>query len=128
MLVDTDSRRALESRGLPSDQISHMDAARCAHAALWRAGIACDLAPPAADLSGYRLVLVPAVYLMSGDAAAALRGYVEAGGHLVVTFLSGIADQFHRVRTGGYPGALRDLLGIRVEEFHPLPPGATVTL
>jgi beta-galactosidase len=128
VLVDTDSRRALESRGLPSDQISHMDVARCVHAGLWRAGIACDLAPPAADLSGYRLVLVPAVYLMSGDVAAALRGYVAAGGHLVVTFLSGIADQFHRVRTGGYPGALRDLLGIRVEEFHPLPPGATVTL
>ncbi len=128
VLVDTDSRRALESRGLPSDQIRHMDVARSVHAALWRAGIACDLAPPAADLSGYRLVLVPAVYLMSGDVAAALRGYVAAGGHLVVTFLSGIADQFHRVRTGGYPGALRDLLGIRVEEFHPLPPDATVTL
>jgi len=128
VLVDTDSRWALKSRGLPSDQISHMDVARCVHAALWRAGIACDLAPPAADLSGYRLVLVPAVYLMSGDVAAALRGYVAAGGHLVVTFLSGIADQFHGGRTGGYRGALRDLLGIRVEEFHPLAPGATVTL
>jgi beta-galactosidase len=46
----------------------------------------------------------------------------------VVTFLSGIADQYHRVRTGGYPGALRDVLGIRIEEFHPLPPGTTVTL
>jgi beta-galactosidase len=53
---------------------------------------------------------------------------VAAGGHLVVTFLSWIADQFHRIRTGGYPGALRDLLGLWVEEFHPLPPGATVTL
>ncbi|MEV4015136.1 beta-galactosidase trimerization domain-containing protein [Nonomuraea angiospora] len=25
-----------------------------------------------------------------------------------------------RVRLGGYPGALRDLLGVRVEEFRPL--------
>jgi beta-galactosidase len=128
VLVDTDSRRVLESRGLPSDQIRHLEVARAAHAALWRAGLACDLAPPAADLSGYRLVLVPAVYLMSDEVAADLRGYVAAGGHLVVTFLSGIADQFHRIRTGGYPGALRDLLGVWVEEFHPLPPGATVTL
>jgi beta-galactosidase len=128
VLVDTDSRRALESRGLPSDQIRHMDVARSVHAGLWRAGIACDLASPTADLSGYRLVLVPAVYLMSDDAAAALRGYVEAGGHLVVTFLSGLADEFHQVRTGGYSTAVRDLLGIRVEEFHPLPPDVTVTL
>ena len=128
VLVDWDSRRALAGEGLPSDQVRHLDLARSAHAALGRAGIACDLAPLAADLSGYRLVLVPAVYLMSDDAAAALHGYVAAGGHVLVTFLSGIADQFHRVRTGGYPGALRDLLGIRVEEFHPLAPGATVTL
>ena len=131
VLVDTDSRRALESRGMPSDKVRHLDVARSVHAALWRAGIACDLAPApdlSGDLSGYRLVLVPAVYLMSDQAAAALRGYVAAGGHLVVTFLSGIADQFHRIRTGGYPGALRDLLGIRVEEFHPLAEGATIAL
>jgi beta-galactosidase len=128
VLLDTDSKRALECAGLPSDQIRHPDVARSVHAALWRAGLACDLAPPGADLSGYRLVLVPAVYLMSDDAAAALHRYVAAGGHLVVTFLSGIADPFHRVRTGGYPGALRDLLGLRVEEFHPLPPGATIAL
>ena len=90
--------------GLPSDQMRHLDVARSVHAALWRAGIACDLAPPDADLSGYRLVLVPAVYLMSDEAAAALRGYVAAGGHLLVTFLSGIADQFHRVTDRRVPG------------------------
>ena len=33
-----------------------------------------------------------------------------------------------QVRLGGYPGAFRDLLGVRVEEFFPLPPGAVVTL
>jgi beta-galactosidase len=60
VLLDTDSKRALECAGLPSDQIRHPDVARSVHAALWRAGLACDLAPPGADLSGYRLVLVPA--------------------------------------------------------------------
>ena len=46
MLADPDSGRALECRGLPSDQIRHRDVARCVHAALWRAGLACDLARP----------------------------------------------------------------------------------
>jgi beta-galactosidase len=32
------------------------------------------------------------------------------------------------VRTGGYPGAFRELLGIRTEEFFPLPPGQTPAL
>jgi beta-galactosidase len=128
VLVDTDSRWALESRGLPSPHVRHLDVARAAHAALRRSGIGCDVAAPEADLSGYRLVVVPAVYLLSDAAAAALRRYAADGGHLAVTFCSGIADQWHRIRTGGYPGALRDVLGIRVEEFHPLSPGTTVPL
>jgi beta-galactosidase len=128
VLVDTDSRWALESRGLPSPHVRHLDIARAAHAALWRLGIGCDIAAPDSGLSRYRLVVVPAVYLLSDDAAAALRRYADGGGHLVVTFCSGIADEWHRIRTGGYPGALRDILGIRAEEFHPLPPGTTARL
>jgi len=90
--------------------------------------VGCDIAAPGADLSRYRLVVVPAVYLLSEEAAASLRAYAAGGGQLVVTFCSGIADQWHRIRGGGYPGALRDILGIRIEEFHPLHPGASVPL
>jgi beta-galactosidase len=128
VLVDAASSWALQARGLPSPHVRHLDVARAAHAALWRSGIGCDIAPPGAGLSRYRLVVVPAVYLLSEVAAASLREYTAAGGQLVVTFCSGIADQWHRIRTGGYPGALRDILGIRVEEFHPLHPGATAPL
>jgi beta-galactosidase GanA len=128
VLVDAASRWALESRSLPSPHVRHLNAARAAHAALGRSGIGCDVVPPDADLAGYRLVVVPAVYLLSDQAAASLGGYVAGGGHLVVTFCSGVADQWHRVRTGGYPGALRDVLGVRVEEFHPLAPGTSATL
>jgi beta-galactosidase len=128
VLVDAASRWALEARGLPSPHVRHLDVARAAHAALWQLGVGCDIAPPGADLSGYRLVVVPAVYLLSDEAAGSLRAYVAGGGQLAVTFCSGIADQWHRIRTGGYPGALRDILGIRVEEFHPLQPGASVPL
>jgi beta-galactosidase len=128
VLVDAASRWALETRGLPSPHVRHLDVARAAHAALWRSGVGCDIAAPGADLSRYRLVVVPAVYLLSEEAAASLRAYAAGGGQLVVTFCSGIADQWHRIRGGGYPGALRDILGIRIEEFHPLHPGASVPL
>ena len=145
VLVDTGSRWALESPSMPfaPGDVSHLAVARRAHGALWRAGIACDVVPADAvpsggvpaggvpadtDISGYRLVIVPAVYLMSAAVASALGAFVAGGGHLVVTFLSGVADEHHRVVTGGYPGLLRDLLGVRVEEFHPLPPGVTVAL
>jgi len=83
---------------------------------------------PSADLSRYRLVVVPTLYLCTDETADALRAYVEGGGHLLVTYFSGIVDENDHVRLGGYPGAFRDLLGVRTEEFAPLLPGVTVTL
>ena len=47
----------------------------------------------------------------SDGAAAVIADFVAAGGHAVVTFFSGIVDEHDRVRTGGYPGAFRELLG-----------------
>jgi beta-galactosidase len=79
-----------------------------------------DFAAPDADLSSYRLVVVPSLYLVSDEAAANLAAYVENGGQLLVGYFSGIVDPDVRVRLGGYPGAFADLLGVRVEEFHPL--------
>src|SRR5690606_42123486 len=74
------------------------------------------------------LVVVPTLYLCTDETADALRAYVEGGGHLLVTYVSWIVDENDHVRLGGYPGAFRDLLGVRTEEFAPLLPGVTVTL
>lgn len=59
---------------------------------------------------------------------ARLEAVVASGRHLVTTYFSGIVDEHDRVWLGGYPGALRDLLGVTVEEFVPLLPGAPVAL
>ena len=45
-----------------------------------------------------------------------------------MTYFSGIVDEHDHIRLGGYPGAFRDLLGIRVEEFTPLREGERVRL
>jgi beta-galactosidase len=128
VLVDAESHWALQTRGLPSPHVRHLDVARALHGALWRAGITCDVVAPSGDLSPYGLVVVPAVYLLSRATAQSLRSYVAAGGKLVVTFCSGVADEKHQIWLDGYLGLLHDVLGVRVEEFHPLQPEATVTL
>lgn len=125
---DAESWWALRAPHLPSDRLDYLAALRRAHGALWRRQVTCDFADLAADLTAYRLVLVPSHYLVGDAAAASVRRYVAAGGHLVVWYFSGIADPSGRVRLGGYPGAFRDVLGVRVAEFHPLPPGETVPL
>ena len=125
---DEPSAWALQGAGLPSTRLDHAEEAQRAHRALGRHGIATDVIGALEGLTAYRMLVLPMHYLMTDAQAAALRVWVEAGGHLVVTFMSGVADSCGRVRTGGYPGALRELLGIRVEEFHPLGPEDRVEL
>ncbi|MEV0967706.1 beta-galactosidase [Microtetraspora glauca] len=120
ILWDDEAWWALQSPGLPSAELDYLDAVRQAHRVLWRQGITADFAHPSHDISGYRVVLVPSLYLITDADAANLRSYVERGGTLVVSFFCGVADEHTRVRLGGHPGAFRELLGVRVEEFQPL--------
>ncbi|MBE1491890.1 beta-galactosidase [Plantactinospora soyae] len=97
------------------------------HAALRAATVTCDFAPPGGDLGRYRLVLLPALHLVSEADAANLVAYVAEGGTVLVGPYAGVVDEHDQIRLGGY-GAWRELLGVRVEEFFPLDVGATVAL
>ncbi len=119
---------ALAATALPSTAVDHRAEARHAHRALHRAGITCDVVGALDDLSRYAVVVLPCWYLLTDEEAADLSDWVTGGGQLVATYLSGVADDRARVRVGGYPGALRELLGVRVEEFHPLAAATSVAL
>ncbi|MGW8482301.1 beta-galactosidase [Microbacterium sp. NPDC055903] len=119
---------ALETPHLPNDAMSYSDEVRATHRSFWRAGIATDFVRPGADVSSYRLLVVPTLYAMRPEIAAWLREYVDAGGRLVVTYLTGVADENQRIIGGGYPGAIADLLGVRAQEILPLAPDASVAL
>jgi len=121
LLLDYSSAWAQEARNQPSvDMVAFAEIMRW-HAALWRAGVTADLAHPGANLSGYRLVLAPALYLLTAGDAGNLHSYVEGGGTLAVGPYSGLVDEYDRVHPAPLPGALAGLLGIRVEEFYPIP-------
>ncbi|MFH9709174.1 beta-galactosidase [Streptomyces luteogriseus] len=94
--------------------------------ALYDRHLTADFAHPEADVSRYPLVVVPALYLMTEAAGRNLKAYVEQGGTLVVSYFSGIVDEHDAVHEGAYPGPLRDVLGLTVEEFSPLLPGERV--
>jgi beta-galactosidase len=120
LLLDWDAWWVLESGPRPSVELELPDQLLAFYAALHGLNVTADLRPPDADLSAYRLVLVPSLFSVGDEEAAALSAYVERGGHLVVSFFSGIADCEGAVRTGGHPGAFRELLGIVVDDFWPL--------
>lgn len=120
ILWDDEAAWALRNPALPVTGLDFRASVEQAHRVLWQRGLATDFVHPSHDISRYRAVLMPSLYLISDEAVANLTAYVEGGGTLIVSYFSGIADPDTRVRLGGYPGALRDLLGVRVEEFRPL--------
>ncbi|WP_432561901.1 beta-galactosidase [Kineococcus sp. SYSU DK003] len=135
ILVDWQNAWAMGGETLPSDRVRHADLALRIHGVLRAAHLGADVVPVGAHpgdlatvLSRYRVLVVPTLYLCDDATAAAVRAAAEAGTHVLVTYLSGIVDGNLRVRLGGYPGAFRDLLGVRVEEFHPLADGVACEL
>jgi beta-galactosidase len=128
LLWDWESWWAQELEWRPSVDLGYLERVRAWYEASLRAGLTADFAHPEADLGRYRVVVAPALYLTTERAAANLRRYVEGGGTLVVSCFSGIVDDRDRVYPGPYPGALRDVLGLTVEEWLPLRTGERVTL
>ncbi|MFI9488717.1 beta-galactosidase [Promicromonospora sp. NPDC052451] len=128
ILWDAEGWWSLETPHLPNDDLDYAAEVRATHRALWRAGVAVDFVRSGADVARYRVLFVPTLMALDAATAAWLTRYAENGGHLVVGRFTGVADEYQRVVPGGYPGLLRDLLGVRVTEHLPLAPGDTQEL
>jgi beta-galactosidase len=120
ILFDWDSWWASEQDSHPTDRLRYKKEALDWYSAFLAAGVRVDVVPSGTPLSPYAVVVTPVHHVMPQSTADVLTEYVASGGHLVTTYFSGIVDQNDHVWLGGYPGALRELLGVRVEEFSPL--------
>ena len=81
-----------------------------------------DILPYGADLSSYDLILAPMLYMEKENVAERLQEFVKKGGTLITTVMSGLADDNDRCVFGAYPGKLKEMLGIWVEETDALRP------
>ncbi|CAM4146163.1 beta-galactosidase [Kibdelosporangium persicum] len=126
LVLDWDNWWALELDSHPSTALTQMDALLSHYTPLFEANIGCDVVHPDTDLGKYKLVVVPNLYLTKD--AENFKNYVRDGGHLLMSFFSGIVDGNDRVHLGGYPAPFRDLLGIRIPEFRPLQDDITVEI
>src|SRR5712692_1069984 len=128
IVFDWESWWALELPSKPSSHLRQLEQLESYYAPLFESNIAADFARPIDDLRRYRVVLAPNIYLVSDQAAANLVDYVKGGGHLVMSFFSGIVDPDDHVRLGGYPQPFLELLGLRVIDWLPLTAGDSVDL
>ncbi|RPK84226.1 Beta-galactosidase bgaB [Streptomyces sp. ADI97-07] len=127
VLHDWDSWWASTQEGRPSSRVAYPDLVQAWHRGLWESGIATEFARPEADLSAFRMVVVPQLYLLTDAAIDNLVSYARGGGTLVCGFFTGVADVDDRIRPGGMDSRLRELFGIRtVHEWWPLDADASV--
>lgn len=91
--------------------------------AFWEQGIAVDIIDADGDLSRYQLVIAPMLYMVREGFAPRAEAFVENGGHLVTTYWTGIVNETDLCYTSGFPGPLRNLLGIWAEEIDCLADG-----
>ena len=128
IVFDWTSWVASEQDSHPTSRFDYHQEALDWYSAFLALGVRADVVPLETDLGNYDVVITPGLYLLTADAAARLAEYVDAGGNLVTTYFSGIVNEHDHAWLGGYPGPLRELLGIRIQEFGPLDDGETAEL
>ncbi len=70
------------------------------------------------SLSPYKLVVVPADYVMDAASAEALREYVSEGGTVLMTAFSAKVDEHGQWFDTPLPGRLSDVFGLKTNAFY----------
>ena len=69
------------------------------------------------DFSAYKVLIVPALYISDDALLRRIADYVRSGGHVIMTFKSGFANENSAVRWVRAPGPLREAAGFSYQEF-----------
>ena len=120
VVFDYESEWATEHTATPTQKVHHVDEPLQWFRALADHGVTADVVPVSSNWDEYEVVVLPSVYILSEETTRRVRDYVAGGGRLIVTYYTGLSDERDHVWLGGYPGSIRDVVGVRVEEFMPM--------
>ncbi|KAB8290596.1 beta-galactosidase [Bifidobacterium avesanii] len=123
VVFDYQSQWATEHTATPTQHVRHWTEPLAWFRALADQGVTADVVPVGGAWDEYEAVVLPSLYLIDEATARRVREYVADGGKLLVSSYTGISDERDHVWLGGYPGAIRDVVGVRIEEFAPLAEG-----
>jgi len=88
------------------------------HRTLYDLNVSTDFVfPETKDFSPYKILIVPALYISDDALLQRISDYVKGGGHVVMTFKSGFANENSAVRWVRAPGPLREAAGFSYQEF-----------
>lgn len=129
IMFDWQSYWSLEGCVGPTAGFSYPNEVHRFYRAFWRRNVPVDIiesTTPLDKLKQYDLVVAPALITVLPGVAETLESYVSEGGSFITGYMAGIHDEHDLVVPGGYPGKLRDLMGVWVEEIDALAPDETI--
>lgn len=119
ILLDNVSLDALRWFAIP-DGPSYNDIFRRVFDALYEMNVECDILSAENDVdlfSQYKLLITPALYSVSDKLTDALKRYVEAGGVLLSTFKTAVADKMLKIYHDDLPHGLTEVFGMTYDQF-----------
>ena len=122
VIFDWDNYWALEYTSGPSISLKYVDQIHRYYQYFYEKNIGTSMIPVDADFSKYKMVVAPVLYMVKPGMKEALEEYVKNGGIFVTTYMSGIVGESDNVYLGGYPGPLKEMAGVWVEEIDALAP------
>ena len=123
VLYDWDNWWAASLSAGPTIDMNYPEEVYRYYDALVKQNYSADIIGFDAPVEKYKILFAPVLYMVKHSLAEKLKTFVNNGGILVTTYFSGLTDERDLVTTDGYPGGLRKLCGIWVEETDALLPG-----
>lgn len=117
LIFDWETWWALECSIGPSGRLRYVNEVFKYYKAFHDLNISVDIIGMKDDLSKYKIVAAPLLYMIKEDIDKRLSEFAAKGGHVIFSFLSGYVNENDYITIGGYPGKLRKMTGIWVEEI-----------
>jgi len=120
LIYDWENNWAIDDlKGLHPDK-KHVETVHHHYQPFWCSGTPVDVIDMTVDFSGYKLLIAPMLYMIKPGVGERIAEFVKQGGTFVATYWSGIVDEYDRCFLGGFPGPLKEVLGIWDEEIDTL--------
>ena len=117
VMFDWENRWAInDAQGLNNSHKEYEKTCKKHYQAFWEKGVPVDVIDMDCDFSSYKLLVAPMLYMVRPGVAERIEKFVQEGGTFVTTYCSGMVDESDLCFLGGFPGPLRNVLGIWDEE------------
>lgn len=117
LIYDWENRWAIDdAQGLNNKNKDYVTTCEKHYKTFWENGVPVDVINMDQDFSSYKVLVAPMLYMVREGVGQRIDAFVKNGGTFVATYCSGVVNESDLCFLGGFPGPLREALGIWAEE------------